>query len=191
MTREVRTRISVRRRLGGSLALLSLLFVCVARAQPHDPLSSWNDGASKQAIVTFVGAAVQRGNAGFIAPADRVAVFDNDGTLWAEQPIYFQFAFALDRVKALVPQHPEWKTTQPFKAVLDGDMKTVAGSGEKGLVEIMMAAHAGMTTDEFATIVSDWSRKARHPRFKTPFTDLMYQPMAEFLAYPQLSCCRR
>jgi phosphoglycolate phosphatase-like HAD superfamily hydrolase len=110
-------------------------------------------------------------------------VFDNDGTLWAEQPIYFQFAFALDRVKALVPQHPEWKTTQPFKAVLDGDMKTVAGSGEKGLVEIMMAAHAGMTTDEFARIVADWIRSARHPRFKTPYTDLVYQPMIELLAY--------
>ena len=118
-------------------------------------LPSWNDGASKQAIVTFVTDAVARGGTGYIAPADRVAVFDNDGTLWAEQPIYVQLAFVLDGVKALAPQHPEWKTTQPFKAVLEGDMKAITASGEKGLVEMVMATHAGMTTDEFAQIVLD------------------------------------
>ncbi len=131
----------------------------------------------------FVGGAVQRGGPGFIAPADRIAVFDNDGTLWAEQPIYFQFAFALDRVKALAPRHPEWQTTQPFKAVLDGDMTALAASGEKGMVELVMAAHAGMTTDEFAAIVSDWIRTARHPIRKNSYTDLVYQPMLELLAY--------
>jgi len=148
-----------------------------------DPLPSWNDGPSRQAIVKFVSAAVQRGAPGFIATSDRIAVFDNDGTLWAEQPIYFQFAFALDRVKVLAPQHPEWKTTQPFKAVLDGDMKAMAASGEKGVVELMMATHAGLTTEQFAQIVSDWVRTARHPRFKAPYTDLTYAPMVELLAY--------
>ena len=148
-----------------------------------DPLPSWNEGPSRQAIMKFISAAVQRGGPGFVAPADRIAVFDNDGTLWAEQPIYFQFAFALDRVKALAPQHPEWKTTQPFKAVIDGDMKAVAASGEKGLAELMMASHAGMTTDQFAQIVSAWIRTARHPRFKAPYTDLTYVPMVELLGY--------
>ena len=110
-------------------------------------------------------------------------MFDNDGTLWSEQPIYFQFAFALDRVKALAPQHPEWQTTQPFKAVLDGDMKTLAGSGEKGLAELVMATHTGMTTNEFANAVNQWLASARHPRVKRPYTDLVYQPMLELLAY--------
>jgi phosphoglycolate phosphatase-like HAD superfamily hydrolase len=151
-------------------------------AQQKDPLSAWNDGASKHAIVKFVTGAVARGP-GYIAPADRIAVFDNDGTLWAEQPIYFQFAFALDRVRALAPQHPEWSTTQPFKAVLDGDMKAMAASGEKGLAELMMASHAGMTTEQFSQIVADWLKTARHPRFKVPYTDLTYLPMVELLGY--------
>jgi hypothetical protein len=175
--------IPVRRSLGFFAVVLLCLPVRVTHAQPRDPLPSWHDGPSKQAIVKFVSAAVQRGNPGFIAPADRLAVFDNDGTLWAEQPAYFQLAFALDRVKALAPRHPEWQTTQPFKAVLDGDMKAMAAGGEKGLVELVMAAHAGMTTDEFAAIVSDWIRTARHPKFKKLYTDLVYQPMLELLAY--------
>jgi phosphoserine phosphatase len=115
--------------------------------------------------------------------AERIAVFDNDGTLWAEQPMYFQLLFALDRVKALAPQHPDWKGKQPFQAVLDGDMKALAASGERGLVELMAATHAGMTTDEFIKIVTDWLASARDPRFKRPYTELIYQPMLELLSY--------
>jgi phosphoglycolate phosphatase-like HAD superfamily hydrolase len=155
----------------------------IARAQTKDPLPSWNDGPSKQAIVKFVSGAAQRGGPGYIAPGDRVAVFDNDGTLWAEQPIYIQFAFCLDRVRTLAPQHPEWKTTQPFKAALDNDMRALAASGDRGLLEIVMAASTGMTTDEYAQIVSQWLRTARHPRFKLPYTEMVYQPMLEVLAY--------
>ncbi|HEY1910790.1 MAG TPA: HAD family hydrolase [Vicinamibacterales bacterium] len=166
----------------GLVALAMLPAMVVAQA-PKNPLPSWNDGPSKQAIVKFVSAAVTRGEAGFIAPADRIAVFDNDGTLWSEQPMYFQLAFALDRVKTLAPQHPEWKTTQPFKAVLDGDMKALGASGEKGLVELVMATHAGITTDEFATIVADWIRTARHPKYRKPYTELVFQPMLELLSY--------
>jgi hypothetical protein len=118
-----------------------------------------------------------------VAPAERIATFDNDGTLWVEQPMYVQMAFALDRVKALAPLHPEWKDTQPFKAVLEGDMKTLAESGERGLVEVIMVTHAGMTTSEFAKIVTDWLATARDPRFKRPHTELVYQPMLEVLAY--------
>ena len=119
----------------------------------------------------------------FVPRAERIATFDNDGTLWVEQPMYVQLAFALDRVKALAPQHPEWKDKQPFKAVLEGDMKALAESGEQGLVELIMATHAGMTTDEFAKIVTDWLATARDPRFKRPYTELVYQPMLEVLAY--------
>jgi phosphoglycolate phosphatase-like HAD superfamily hydrolase len=150
---------------------------------PQDALPSWNAGPRKQAIIDFVTRVTRQGSPDFVAPAERIAVFDNDGTLWSEQPIYFQFAFALDRVKTLAPQHPDWKTTQPFKAVLDGDMKALAASGEKGLVELLVATHTGITTDEFAKAVTDWLATARHPRFKRPYTDLIYLPMLEVLAY--------
>ena len=172
-------------RLLWSLSLLLLSFVVAGdgRTQALDPLPSWNDGASKQAIVEFVGKITRQGGPDFVAPAARVAVFDNDGTLWTEQPMYVQLAFALDRVKAMAPLHPEWKDKQPFKAVLDGDMKTLAESGERGLLELVMATHAGMTTDEFKKIVSDWLATARHPRFNRPYTELVYQPMVELLAY--------
>ena len=119
----------------------------------------------------------------FVPPADRIAVFDNDGTLWSEQPVYVQLAFAIDRVRALAPQHPEWKEQQPFKAVLEGDLKAAAATGEKGLLQLMMASHAGMTTDEFARTVTDWLASARHPRFGRAYTELVYQPMLELLAY--------
>jgi phosphoserine phosphatase len=119
--------------------------------------------------------------------AERIATFDNDGTLWSEQPIYFQFAFVLDRVKALAPQHPEWKTQQPFKAVLDGDAAGLDAAGEKGFLELLLATHTGMTTDEFAKTVADWLQTARHPRFKRPYTDLVYKPMLELLAYLRAS----
>jgi hypothetical protein len=149
----------------------------------NDPLPSWNDTSAKQAIVDFVDRVTKAGGPDFVAPAERIATFDNDGTLWVEQPMYVQMAFALDRVKALAPLHPEWKDTQPFKAVLEGDMKTLAESGERGLVEVIMVTHAGMTTSEFAKIVTDWLATARDPRFKRPHTELVYQPMLEVLAY--------
>src|SRR5205823_976842 len=133
--------------------LLSLLLAGPTLAQ--DRLPSWNDGKTKQAILDFVKKVTAKGNAEYVPPAQRIAVFDNDGTLWTEQPIYVQLAFALDRVKALAPQHPEWKDQQPFKAVLDGDMKALAEAGEKGVVEILMATHAGMSTEEFERIVKD------------------------------------
>jgi phosphoglycolate phosphatase-like HAD superfamily hydrolase len=154
----------------------------IAGAQP-DPLPSWNDGEVKQSIGKFVQAVTDRGGAQFVAPEARIATFDNDGTLWSEQPMYFQGIFAFDRVKALAPKHPEWKTKQPFKGILENDMKAVAAAGEKGLAEVIAVTHSGMTTDEFAQIVKDWLAQAKHPRFKRPYTDLVYQPMLELLAY--------
>jgi hypothetical protein len=159
------------------------LFLASGPLRAADPLPSWNDGTTKAAIIQFVSKVTTEGSPDFVAVADRIATFDNDGTLWSEQPMYFQFAFALDRVKALAPQHPEWRDKQPFKAVLDGDLKAALVGGEKSLVEIMMAAHAGMTTDEFESIVLDWLKTARHPRFNRPYTDLVYQPMLELLGY--------
>jgi hypothetical protein len=163
-------------------ALTGLLRANPALAQA-DPLPSWNDGAAKSSITGFVARVTTQGGADFVPPVQRIATFDNDGTLWIEQPMYVQFAFVLDRVKALAPQNPAWKTKQPFKAVLDGDMKALAASGEKGLVELMAATHAGMTVDEFEKIVTEWLATARHPRFKRPYTELVYQPMLELLAY--------
>jgi phosphoglycolate phosphatase-like HAD superfamily hydrolase len=154
-----------------------------ARAAAPDPLPLWNTGPVKQSIVAFVTAAVDRSSPGYIEPSDRIAVFDNDGTLWSEQPIYFQLAYALDRVKELAPQHPEWKTTQPFKAVLDGDMAALQKAGEKGLGELIMATHTGMTTDEFAVAATNWLARARHPACECPYTDRVYTPMLELLSY--------
>ena len=160
--------------------------VAVAPVPAHaqaDPLASWNDGAAKARIVAFVKAATEPGGKDFVAAADRIAVFDNDGALWSEQPMYFQLAFAIDRVKALAPQHPDWKTRQPFKAALEGDMKALAASGEHGLVELVMASHAGNTTDEFAQVVRDWMKSARHPKSNRLYTELTYRPMRELLDY--------
>lgn len=148
-----------------------------------DLLPSWNAGPAKASITNFVSRVTTQGGPDFVGPAARIAVFDNDGTLWAEQPMYFQLAFAIDRVKAMAAKHPEWKDKQPFKALLTGDMKTVAASGEHGLVEIVMATHAGITTAEFEKIVIDWINTARHPRFKRPYTELIYQPMLELINY--------
>ena len=161
---------------------VALLVVAPAKAQT-DPLPSWNDAAPKAAIIAFVDKVTKQGSPDFVPEPERIAVFDNDGTLWVEHPMYTQLAFALDRVKAEAANHPEWKESQPFKAVLDGDMKTLAEAGEKGLVELIMATHAGMTTAEFQKIVSDWIATARDPRFKRPYTELVYQPMLELLAY--------
>jgi phosphoserine phosphatase len=153
-----------------------------ARAE-SDPLPSWDEGEVKQAIVRFVERITSAGSKDYLSPAGRIAVFDNDGTLWSEQPVYFQGFFVLDRVKALAPKHPEWKEKQAFQAVLENDMKALAASGEKGVAEVVMTTHAGMTTEEFERIVEDWLAAARHPRFNRPFTDLAYQPMLELLAY--------
>jgi haloacid dehalogenase-like hydrolase len=152
-----------------------------------DPLSSWNDGAAKKAIVEFVAKATREGSADFVPATERIAVFDNDGTLWAEQPMPFQAFFALDRVKALAPQHPEWPTQEPFASLLKGDVKAALAGGERALGQLMMATHAGMTTDEFATIVREWVASARHPKTGRLFTEMVYQPMLELLAYLRAS----
>jgi len=148
-----------------------------------DPLASWNDGASKQAIVKFVERVTKAGSAEFVAPAERIAVFDNDGTLWAEQPMYFQLVFTLDRVKALAPEHPEWKEQEPLASLLKGDVKGALAGGEPAIMKLAMATHAGMTTDEFDRIVREWIATARHPVTKQPYTAMVYQPMLELLAY--------
>lgn len=148
-----------------------------------ESLPSWNDGAAKTAIVEFVDRVTRTGGADYVMPAERIAVFDNDGTLWAEQPLYFQFAFAVDRVRTLSAQHPEWKTTQPFKGVLEGDAKALAAAGEHGLLQIVAASHSGITTEEFNMIVGAWLATARHPRFRRTYTQLVYQPMLELLEY--------
>ncbi|SFJ39132.1 Protein of unknown function, partial [Phyllobacterium sp. CL33Tsu] len=147
------------------------------------PLSSWSDGDAKARIIDFVKAVTTEGNADFVDLDNRIAVFDNDGTLWGEQPMYVQLAFVLDRVKALAPQHPEWQTTEPFKSVLSGDLNGVAASGERGLVELVAATHAGMTSEEFSKIVADWIAKARHPKLDKPYTSLIFQPMLEVIDY--------
>jgi len=159
------------------------LLVFAGAAPASEPLPSWNDGASKSAIIDFVMRVTDVDSPEFVPVAERIATFDNDGTLWVEHPIYTQLTFAMERVKALAPQHPEWKTTQPFQAVLENDQKALAAAGEKGLLELVMASHAGMSTADFETIVTDWLATARHPRFKRPYTELVYQPMLELLAY--------
>ena len=163
--------------------LILILIASIHAQAERDPLASWNDGTAKQSIVDFVAAVTDKGGSDYVPPAERIAVFDNDGTLWSEKPAYFQLLFAIDRIKALAPQHPEWKTQQPFKAVLENDIKALAASGEKGLIQLVMASHAGMTTDEFEQIVTDWLVKARHPKFKRPYSDLVFQPMLELLAH--------
>ena len=164
--------------------VFALVIICATQALAQsDPLPSWNDGPNKRAIISFVNSVTQNGGPDFVPVPQRIATFDNDGTLWSEQPIYFQFAFALDRVKALSPNHPEWKTTQPFKAVLEGDMKALTASGKEGLEEVILATHSGMSTDEFSRTVSDWLRTAKHPTKKRFYTDLVFQPMLELLDY--------
>jgi phosphoserine phosphatase len=148
-----------------------------------DPLPSWNDGPAKKSVTDFVARVTTQGGSDFVPPPERIATFDNDGTLWCEQPVYSQVAFAFDRIKAMAPQHPEWKTTQPFKAILDKDMKALAASGEKGLLQVVAATHTGMTTDDFSKVVVEWTSTARHPRFNRRYTELVYQPMLELLAY--------
>jgi phosphoglycolate phosphatase-like HAD superfamily hydrolase len=155
----------------------------VAVKSTDDPLPSWNDGGAKKEILYFVWRVTKEGGPDFVPSDARIAVFDNDGTLWSEQPMYVQAAFALDRVKALAPQHPDWKNKQPFKSVLEGDMKAVVASGERGLLDIMTATHSGITTHEFEQIVRDWISTARHPTTGRLYTEMVYQPMLELLRY--------
>jgi hypothetical protein len=163
-------------------AAAGLLVPSLAKGAAGDPLPSWNDSRSKTAILDFVARVTKDGGPDFVPLEDRIAVFDNDGTLWSEKPAYFQFFFVLARVKQLYPQHPEWENQQPFAAAVAGDMKTLAESGEKGALTLVMATHAGMTSEAFAQIVVDWITTARHPRFDRLFTDLVFQPMLEVLA---------
>ena len=162
-------------------------FACSTKSSTElkgsDPLPSWNEGKTKSAIVDFVNDVTNPQSANFIEVPDRIAVFDNDGNLWSEQPAYFQLFFAIDRVKQLAPEHPEWKTQEPFKSLLENNMEEFAKSGEHGIIDVVMATHAGLTTDEFENIVKNWLATAKHPRFKRPFTDLVYQPMLELLDY--------
>ncbi len=179
---------SIAKNLAAALAVLVLANVCLAFAAPAsaqtvDSLPSWNDGKAKQSIIAFVAQVTKPGSPDFVPPAERIAVFDNDGTLWSEQPMYFQVLFALDRVKALAPQHPEWKNQQPFASLLKGDVTGALAGGEHAILKIIMTTHAGNTTAEFETIVKDWLAKARHPVTNRPYTDMVYQPMLEVLAY--------
>jgi hypothetical protein len=148
-----------------------------------DPLPSWNEGAARQSIEGFVVRVTDPASTDFVPEEERIATFDNDGTLWSEQPAYFQLLFAIDRVKALAPEHPEWAKKQPFKAVLDGDMEALAAAGEHGLIEIVAATHAGMTTEEFEVVATDWIATAKHPTTGRPYTEMVYQPMLELLDY--------
>src|SRR5712672_1359649 len=173
-----------RRAMFAFAALPMLLPVSLlAQTAVTDPLPSWNDTATKKAIATFVERVTKQGSPDFVPPAERIATFDNDGTLWAEQPIYFQLAFALDRVKSLAPMHPEWKDKEPFASLLKGDLKGALAGGEAAIFEIVTVTHSGMTTVEFDNIVRDWIATARHPITKRLYTEMVYQPMLELLAY--------
>ncbi|TMP93221.1 MAG: haloacid dehalogenase-like hydrolase [Verrucomicrobia bacterium] len=166
-----------------TIALACMVVSMTTAARAADPLPSWNDGKAKQSITEFVTKATKEGSSDFVPPEQRIATFDNDGTLWCEQPMYFQLFFALDRVKTLAPQHPEWKTKEPFASLLKGDVKGALAGGEHAILEIIVATHAGMTTAEFEKIVADWIATAKHPKFKRPYTECIYQPMVELLAY--------
>jgi len=168
------------------LCLFSVLVIvtsAIVAQAAADPLPSWNDNASKKAILTFVEKVTEQDSPTFVPPPERIAVFDNDGTLWAEQPMYFQLFFALDRVRTLSPKHPEWKTQEPFASLLKGDVKQALAGGEKAILEIVMATHAGMTTTAFEKIVGDWIATAKHPKTGKLYTDMVYQPMLEILTH--------
>jgi phosphoglycolate phosphatase-like HAD superfamily hydrolase len=162
-----------------SVLSLALLFGQVR----SDPLSSWTEGPAKKAITSFVARVTKQDGPDFVRPGERIAVFDNDGTLWAEQPLYFQFQFAMDRVNALASQNPQWKSKEPFASLLNGDVRGAWGGGEEAIAEIIAATHAGMTTEEFEKTAKDWLSTARHPRTKEPYTRMVYQPMLELLGY--------
>jgi len=168
---------------GIKLLCTTLLLGSSLLATAQDVLPSWNDGQIKRNIITFVQSVSDKNSPDFVKVKDRIAVFDNDGTLWSEQPVYFQLFFALDRVKALASEHPEWKTTEPFKSVLADDMKGVMKSGEKGLIEIVNATHSGMDVETFKAQVAAWLKNAKHPTKNRPYTELIYQPMMEIIRY--------
>jgi phosphoglycolate phosphatase-like HAD superfamily hydrolase len=180
---------NMRASMHSSLALMRaglvvcLLWLSNATAQAPDPLGSWAQQAAKARVLAFVKAVTTEGSPEFVSPSERIAVFDNDGTLWAEQPAYFQLLFAMDRVRQLSAKHPEWKTLEPFASVLRGDFKSVARGGEKALLQLVMATHAGMTTETFERTVQDWITTARHPTSGRPYTEMVYQPMLELLAH--------
>ena len=168
-------------RFGIAAALASAIILPVAARA--DPLPSWNEGPTKSAIVDFVTRTTTSGGPDFVPVEDRIATFDNDGTLWSEQPVYFQAEFIFDRIRAMAKDHPEWKDTQPFKAVIVGDIKAIAEAGDKGLMELLTASSTGMSVEDFQAAVLEWTKTARHPRFDRPYTDLVFQPMLELLAY--------
>ena len=176
-------------RLLVGIVYLTVMFSCVEQEEqlteesPPDPLPSWNEGETKQRILDFVSDVTDPASANFVEIKDRVATFDNDGNLWSEQPLYFQLIFALDQVKLMAADHPEWSNTQPFQAVLEDDKQALLASGEKGIFALVMATHAGMTQSEFQTSVKDWLNTATHPRFDRPYNQLIYQPMLELLEH--------
>ena len=175
--------IALRTSRAARVAVLTLVVVSWHAWAADDPLPSWNDGAAKSAIVDFVEAVTTDGGPDYVPADERIATFDNDGTLWVEQPYYTQLAFALDRIRALAPEHPEWREQQPFKAVLENDVEALKASGMQGVMQLVMASHAGMTTAEFETILEDWIASSEHPKFGSLYTELVYQPMLELLAY--------
>lgn len=173
------------KRVDIALAIVMVLAVALGSkpGSAQQPLPSWNDGATRQALIDFVERVTARDTPEFVPPSARIAVFDNDGTLWSEQPMYVQLAFAIDRVRALAPAHPEWQGREPFKSLLMGNLAGVAATGERGLMEIILATHAGLTTDEFQAIVENWLATAKHPRYQRPYSECVYQPMRELLDY--------
>lgn len=175
----------IRRAVLGGIILFALVTAPAAFAQ-NDPLPSWNEGSAKQAIIDFVGKVTQEKSAQFVPIDKRIAVFDNDGTLWSEQPVYFQAAFVLDRIRVLAKDHPEWREKQPYKAALTGDIKSIAAD-QKALMELIAATHSGLSVADFSKIVDDWVRTAQHPRFHRPYIDLVYQPMLELLSYLRMN----
>ncbi len=162
--------------------LLAAVFAGPPPSRADDPLPSWNNGAARQSILRFIDRITREDSPDFVPPSERIAVFDNDGTLWAEQPMYFQFLFVLDRIKALVPRHPEWRTQEPFASLLRGNVKSVLAGGERALGQLLMATHAGMTSEEFEKVVRDWITTAKHPKMGRLYTEMVYQPMIELLS---------
>ena len=174
---------SIRRAKLFASCLLLLTLASIAPAYSADALPSWNEGATKQSIVSFVERVTTQSGKDYVAPAERIAVFDNDGTLWSEQPLYFQLFFTFERIRTLAPQHPEWQEKPAVKALLVGDMKAVMASSERDLFELVIMAHAGNTTEDFNKIVKDWVANSRHPKSKRPFTEMVFQPMLELMTY--------